>query len=61
MRVADLAKVEPTAIRPQTAGLVKRRRNRRAGLTLVEVMLLMSIAGIVLAVGVPAFVRPLGR
>lgn len=38
---------------------MKRRRHRSAGLTLVEAVLLVSLAGIVLAVGVPAFVRGL--
>jgi Tfp pilus assembly protein PilE len=53
------AVVEPAGLRPQTAALVTRRRIRNAGLTLVETVLLVSIAGVVLAVGVPAFVRGL--
>jgi Tfp pilus assembly protein FimT len=44
--------------RPDSA-LVRRRSRSTSGLTLVEAVLLVSLLGVVLAVGVPAFVRGL--
>ena len=41
--------------------LVVRRRRRAAGFTLVELMVTLAVAGIVVALGVPSFLRTLAR
>jgi Tfp pilus assembly protein PilE len=57
-RTSGKHRVELASGTTQTPDLVRRSRSTR-GLTLVEVALLLSLLGVVLAVGVPAFVRGL--